>query len=426
MASQQNNSVPDVASRVAIKQEYDAETDDEEVASAANKKAKRDDNEHEKYIKKIREITDQLLALGRHDGSTLKQVHRIARDLASFSRELSSSVTNSISQNDSVTDVASRVAIKQEYDADTDEEAVVSAAANKKTKRDDNEHEKYIEKIREITDQLLALSRHDEVRRIADDLRLFSWQMKEKLEKQRAIEESWKDFERENGLMVWARYSDNPTAQQHLAYLCSGHNGPDDGDHVWIRWENDIGKRVRVAKSIIENLEYTYSKMYAFDAWSEGSKLFMLPYDRFLFWRNLSECKTWGDIRAMCNDEFINMLKDRYERRWNRVEEDHEKRIKNLTDDTVINVRGEKSWIKGDFDKPGLAVFDCIPPMIERLMRDELYVEHKWIRKYGQVEDDIYEINIDRQEAIFEDMEKRGLVAIYCPQMSDILPSYGL
>ena len=102
------------------------------------------------------------------------------------------------------------------------------------------------------------------VDRIANDLESFLKELKksvreveqelkeeeQELQEKRAMKESREkferkkqQFERKNGLMVWARDSDNPNAQQHLAYLCSGYNGPDDGDHVWIRWDYFMGTK---------------------------------------------------------------------------------------------------------------------------------------------------------------------------------------
>ena len=476
MASQ--NSASDVAAMVAVKTEYDADTDsDEEQHQQPNEKANRDDNEHEKYIAEIRKITDQLLSPGQLDGAKLEQVNRIAHDLESFSKELKTSVKDvetefcqlaekymakirkstdkllSLSRRDgakskqvhriahdleSFTDELTKMlkngaVVKTEYDADTDSDEQ-KQQPNKKAKREDK-HEKYLAKIREITDQLLSLGLHSTIRDIAYALESFLKELKEELLGQRALEESWQQFERKNGLMVWARDNDNPNAQQHLAYLCSGYNGPDDGDHVWIRWDSDIGKRVRVAESRIEDLEEAYSKIYAWCDYEHRAatyeeismnrhKLNMLPYDRFLFWRNLLECETWGDIKAMSDEEDIKMLKDRYMEKvkydWDcayNVWEDDERHINNvMKDDTVI-----------DFADFSLYSF---PPLTEVLMHDELWETEGWVRKYGKVKSwglgDFYTFEIDNEEreAIFNDMEKRELVAIYCPQMRDIFGSY--
>ena len=84
------------SSMVAVKKECEADTDsDEEQQQQPNKKAKRDDNEHEKHIAEIRKITDQLLSPGRqHDATVLKQIRQIARDLESFSNELKKSAND--------------------------------------------------------------------------------------------------------------------------------------------------------------------------------------------------------------------------------------------------------------------------------------------------------------------------------------------
>ena len=143
-AAANNNNASNVASMVAVKTEYDADIDDEAVLSAADKnnslgatsvvavknecgadthsdeenqppikKAKRADNEQEKYAAKIGEIFGQLLSLGRRDGAMLKQVHRISHDLKSVSSELRkySNLFNSILKV---------MAAKKECDADTD------------------------------------------------------------------------------------------------------------------------------------------------------------------------------------------------------------------------------------------------------------------------------------------------------------------
>ena len=60
------------------------------------------------------------------------------------------------SQNNLSNAASSMVAVKKEYDADTDSDEEQKQQPNKKTKRDDNEHEKHIAEIRKITDPLLS------------------------------------------------------------------------------------------------------------------------------------------------------------------------------------------------------------------------------------------------------------------------------
>ena len=153
----------------------------------------------------------------------------------------------------------------------------------------------------------------------------------------------------------------------------------------------------------------------------------MLPYDRFVFWRKLLKCKTWGDIRAMCNDDWIEMMKDRYKRRWDpweELEEDDEKHINNLKDDTVIDF-GEE----GDFDLCDHLDLDTtfcekFPPPIERLMYEEIIEDETIFDPYSNVHIDCYCIAYAEQEAVFDDLEKRERVAIYCPQMRDMFVSF--
>ena len=500
----------------------DTDSDEEQQQQKQpTKKAKPYRDEHKKLIAEIRKSTGRLLSLGRRDGDKLKQVNRIAHDLKSLSSELKKSakdvaldhfernnilkvrVRDSDNPNaqkhlaylcscngplNSVwirrdSHIYERVRVeksrvenlegascadmlkalkngegaKKEYDVDTDSDEQKQQPVTKE-KRDDNEHEKYLAKIREISDQLLTSSKQITIRhstyagskwlahcRVANDLEWFSNDLmgyvkdverkieveEQKLREQRVRKESWEQFQCKNGLMVWARDSDNPHAQQHLAYLCSCYGGPDDRDYVWIIWDSFIGKRVRVPKSRIEDLEGAYSKMYA---WCAGSKLYMLPYNRIIFWRKLLKCKTWGDMKAISNDEDIEMLKDRYKRRWDdwgELEEDHEKHINNLKDDTVIDL-----GICGDFDLQENGDYGddtaCgwFPPLVELLMYDEFYEKEDWVRfnYYGKViggwNSWFFEIDKEDREEIFNDMEKRELVAIYCPQMRDIFQSY--
>lgn len=148
----------------------------------------------------------------------------------------------------------------------------------------------------------------------------------------------------------------------------------------------------------------------------------MLPYDRFLYWQKLLECKTWGEMKAMSNDEDIEKFKDRYKRRWNPdedLEEDDEKHIDNLKDDTVIDFGDE-----GDFDLCDPAdifdtFFDMFPPPIERLMYEEIKEDETIFDPYSNVHWDCYCIAIEEQEAVFDDLQKRERVAVYCPQMRD-------
>ena len=404
------NSASGVAAMVAVKTEYDADTDSDEEHKQSIKKAKRDDNEHEKYIAEIRKITDQLISLGRHDGAMLKRVHRIANELASFSIELK----------------------KTAYDV---EEKLVEVLVNDSDSEEDQQHRAYLcSSCYDAGDGCVRVRWDSNIGKRVRVKKSRVEDLEDELEKQRALEESRDKFERKNGLKVWVRDSDNPNAQQHLAYLCSGHNGADDGHYVWIRWDADIGKRVRVPKSRMKDLNGAYSKIYA---WCAGFKLLhILPYNRFVFWRNLLECKTWGDIKAMCNDEEIEMMKDRYERRCisHHDNEEDEKHINNLTDDTVIDFvpYGGDFDLREDNEYGDATAFGMFPPVLEELMHNELdpemKVEHQWMRKYGKIiggwSSWFFEIDKEEQEAIFKDMEKRELVAMYCPQMGRILTSY--
>lgn len=77
LSAADNNSASGEVAMAAVKTEYDADTDSDEENRQPIKKAKRDDNEHVKYIAEIRKITDPLLSLGRHDGAKLELVYQI-------------------------------------------------------------------------------------------------------------------------------------------------------------------------------------------------------------------------------------------------------------------------------------------------------------------------------------------------------------
>ena len=48
-------------------------------------------------------------------------------------------------------------------------------------------------------------------------------------------------------------------------------------------------------------------------AWCEGDNdarltILLLPYERYIFWCKLIRCKTWGEIRAICDGELCETL----------------------------------------------------------------------------------------------------------------------
>ena len=59
-------------------------------------------------------------------------------------------------------------------------------------------------------------------------------------------------------MKVWVRHNDNSKAEKLLAYFRDVDHGDKEDqkeDYVRIRWDNDIGKTVRVPTSRIENFD---------------------------------------------------------------------------------------------------------------------------------------------------------------------------
>jgi hypothetical protein len=235
--------------------------------------------------------------------------------------------------------------------------------------------------------------------------------------------------------MVWARDSDNPKAEHYPAYL-DDVDDQDEGDHVWIRWDNDIRTAVRVHKSRIKDLENVYKRIYAwYEGYGDGPEFYFFPYDRFIFWRKLVKCKTWGEIREIADETFCGRLKERYEERWEWEDDDvpdDKKHVNNLNDDTEIGM--------DDFDLKDHSYGDCtpfgsFPPLIEEIMHSEAEVDerHDWIFDHGETQETWYEniIKFDKKakETIFNEMGKGSgragqCAAIQCPELLGDIPKH--
>jgi len=322
--------------------------------------------------------------------------------------------------------------VKKEYDYDTEDDATPDAGA-------DADHPK-IEVA--VDENESAPATGDENNEYADEENPRKKQKK-----------SQPRFQRQDGLMVRARASDSPTAESYLAYLDDVDEGASDDGCLWIRWDSNIEKKVRLPASRIDNLLDAIKNIYA---WCEAPSyarfkgstfLYILPYESFLFWRKFNKCKTWGEIREMADDAFCKMLKHRYEKRWEGVDSDSDRHISNLTDDTDIDVTGGESDY-GDFnlmlhwDYGDCTPFGSFPPLIEEIMwaeategyalaneekRREVWKKHGWIRDFGESNGgwyvDTINIGMKEKEAIFENMRKNDRAAVHCPELSDIFPN---
>ena len=323
--------------------------------------------------------------------------------------------------------IVSSAPIKTEpghYDQSTDEEDEEFQAEMKL--ENSNDLTKILVQAREATDQLVHLGRHDGT--LLAEVEQFSTRLQASIEK---VKQERQDdpvlLQRQNGLKVMVRNSDNINAEHQLAYLDYVDNGGDEGEYVWVRFDANIEERVRVKKSRIDNIQKVYRNVYA---WCEGPTLQLMSYGRFLFWRRLFECKTYGEIRALSrlfyegsdysedDDEFMNEFMGRNINQWvvgDNIPDD-------LTDDirVVFDIRGNDSGYDDN-------VLVLQPPLIENIMSyEEDYLGDRWMwswakkdttpRSRGTREENM-SIDNNKKCAIFEDMAKHGRAVIHCPQL---------
>ena len=184
---------------VAVKKEYDADTDDDEAASAAGKNSASD-------VAPMVAVKKEYDADNDSDEENQSPIKKAKRDANEHAKEYEADIDNEVELSVAGEIIASEVAssmvaVKTEHNADTNSDEEQHQQSNKKAKRDDKEHEKHIAEIRKITDPLLSLGRQHppdatvlkQIRQIAHDVESFSNELKKSAddaeERQRKIEQ---------------------------------------------------------------------------------------------------------------------------------------------------------------------------------------------------------------------------------------------
>lgn len=207
--------------------------------------------------------------------------------------------------------------------------------------------------------------------------------------------------------------------------------------------ESDVDEEAKtIARWDASNEEFNKSaKVYL---WCEGKGrdqygkppgyggLVLLPYNWYLFYEKLKRCKTWGDIRTLCDDDTYQTLVDRYERKCYSDEE--------LTD--------RKSVCMDDFDLSehesygDLTAVGMFPPVLEQVMwgaainllpcagnkflsfrgGQHNVNPHSWMLDLGNAEGTWYEeqwlkFDSGEKDEIFKKIEELGCTVRYFPKL---------
>ena len=186
-------------------------------------------------------------------------------------------------------------------------------------------------------------------------------------------------------------------------------------------------------QSLADQDKYTY-------AWCEGNiesrsalTIMLLPYERYIFWRKLLRCETWGEIRAICDKELYETMVEKY-RKNQKFGPDYGPLFKPLDDNWTELDDDEPVTVEEDFyfDECGedFGLSAQFPPYIEVLQYNEATDEkHKWMMDFAEHEEsrwsecDWITFEHKKKDDMLRKIEDMGCTAKYCPKLNKELRS---
>jgi len=155
----------------------------------------------------------------------------------------------------------------------------------------------------------------------------------------------------------------------------------------------------------------------------EEYALVLLPYNQYLFWKKLKQCKTWGDIRKLCNKKTYNRLLERYEMK-HEYDSDYEQDVNKLADNKAVCIGDFDLEECSDDDTPQV---DMFPPPLEQVMWDGAasQKQHEWMLDYGEVTEAgnsgqcWLKFKLGDKDKIFKKIEELGCTVRHFPRLGE-------
>ena len=106
---------------------------------------------------------------------------------------------------------------------------------------------------------------------------------------------------------------------------------------------------------------------------THGCRMYVIPYNCFLFWRKLETREAWDESKFACDDrddDFLWKLKGRYAQKCGHDDPDEKWYANNLEGHTEIDIK-EDCCLSEHYDYADDPVSGIFPPLIDHIMHTE-------------------------------------------------------